>query len=167
MLENGYIKLHRQLTQWRWYKSENTARIFLHLLLIANYEECQWFDKTIKPGQVVTSMEHIADDLGLTRKTVKKHIKKLCQTGEISVETTNKYTIVTIRNYGKYQDRCVTITHQSTQQGIQQDTQQRTQQGIHNGRNIRNIRNEERNKKEPSPPLKAERHGGEIHGSDW
>ena len=42
MLENGFIMLPRSITNWQWYDEPNTMRIFLHLLLTANYTDRSW-----------------------------------------------------------------------------------------------------------------------------
>jgi hypothetical protein len=33
----GYIKLYRSLLKWEWYDDSNVFRVFMHLLLTANY----------------------------------------------------------------------------------------------------------------------------------
>lgn len=39
---NGHIKLHRALTEWGWYKDLPTCKLWLHILLRANYKACEW-----------------------------------------------------------------------------------------------------------------------------
>lgn len=38
----GYIKLYRQIVDWEWYDDIPTSRLFMHLLLKANYAEREW-----------------------------------------------------------------------------------------------------------------------------
>ena len=38
----GFVAFPRGLTDWEWYSEPNTARLFFHLLLTANWQEKQW-----------------------------------------------------------------------------------------------------------------------------
>lgn len=101
--EGGYIKLYRKMTRWEWYDDINTKVLFFHLLLTVNWEDRQWHGITVKRGQIVTSLEKLAKETRLTVQNVRTAINKLKSTGEITVETTNKYTLVTVEMYSVYQ----------------------------------------------------------------
>ena len=45
----GFVAFPRGLTEWEWYTESNTARLFFHLLLTANWQEKQWQGITIHP----------------------------------------------------------------------------------------------------------------------
>ena len=111
---NGYIKLHRKLLQWGWYQDNVVKGVFIHLLMTANYEEQQWLGRTIEKGQVIIGTQKIAEELGFTRQQIRTAIKKLESTNEITTETTNKYTIVTIVNWAEYQGGTKKSTSKST-----------------------------------------------------
>lgn len=51
---SGWIKLHRKITEWEWYSDANTFRVFMHLLLTANYEDKRWRNIDVKRGQIIT-----------------------------------------------------------------------------------------------------------------
>ena len=104
----GYIKLHRKLTEWGWYKDGNVTRVFLHLLLKANFTDGEFMGVTIKRGQVATSYQHIADELGISRDTAYRAIKKLEKTHELQHFPYNKFSVFTVLNYSLYQDTCNT-----------------------------------------------------------
>lgn len=38
----GWIKVHRSLTQWQWYTNPVVKVVFLHLLLICNHKPNTW-----------------------------------------------------------------------------------------------------------------------------
>lgn len=99
MIHNGYIKLPRSLLDWRWYKDANTRALFIHLLLKANFIEAEFENRTIKRGQVVTSLTHLSEDLNLSVKQIRTALNHLKGTGEVATETTSKYSIITINNY--------------------------------------------------------------------
>ena len=104
MLENGFIKISRKMTKWRWYDEALTFKVFMHLIITANYEDKEWHSITIKRGQRITSYRSLASELKVTVKTLKLHLKRLSETGEINVKTTSQYTLITILNYSQYQD---------------------------------------------------------------
>lgn len=100
---NGFVKIHRKMLQWGWYQDSDVKSVFLHLLLTASYKETEWMGKKIHKGQVVVGTEKMAAELGLTRQTVRTAISKLKSTNEITTESTNKFTIVTLVNWEEYQ----------------------------------------------------------------
>lgn len=100
---NGFVKIHRKLIQWGWYQDNVVKGVFLHLLLTASFRESEWMGRTIKKGQVVTSNARLAKDLGFSIKQVRTALNKLKSTGEVAIEGTNRYTLVTIVNWEEYQ----------------------------------------------------------------
>lgn len=118
----GWICLYKKLTNWEWYQDGNTCRLFIHLLLLANYEDKRWHGILIKRGQLITSSEHLAKDLNLSRQQIRTALNKLKSTNEITTQSTNKYTLVTIEKYEDYQRN----DNESNQQKSQQDNNQIT-----------------------------------------
>lgn len=99
----GWIKVHRKLVDWEWYNDINVKVVFLHLLLTANHKEKQWKGQTILRGQKLTSIEHLADDVGLTIQQTRTALKKLKSTHEITIKTTSKNSLITIEKFNNYQ----------------------------------------------------------------
>lgn len=122
MSVNGFIKLHRKMTEWGWYTDASTKVVFLHLLLTANYQETEWKGIKIKPGQVVVGRKKLAQDLGLSERQVRTALEHLKSTNEVTIEVTNQFSIVTIENWAKYQ----LINNDNDQQNDQQRDQQPT-----------------------------------------
>lgn len=105
MTETGtWIKLNRGILAWEWYSDANTMRVFVHLLLKANVKSRTVKNKSIKRGQLMTSIQSIAGELGMTRQNVRTAIDHLKETGEIEVVMSRSYAVVTIVNYDRYQD---------------------------------------------------------------
>jgi hypothetical protein len=111
---NGYLKLYRKITEWGWYKDNPTFKVFLHLLMKANYCQGEWLGQTVLPGQVITSSIKLADETGLTRQSVRTALNHLKSTNEITSESTNRFILVTIANWALYQSDQRESTSEST-----------------------------------------------------
>ena len=99
----GFIKLHKQLTRWEWYKDSNTMRVFIHCLLSANFRDAKVSGTNILRGQLLAGREVLADELGLSISNVRTSLKKLQSTGELSNTSNRRGTIITVNNYDSYQ----------------------------------------------------------------
>lgn len=102
-IQNGWVKLHRKITEWEWYQDQNVFRVFLHLLLTANHDDKKWQGKLVKRGQKITSYSHLAHDTGLSVRSVRTAISKLSATGEVTYSNERKYSLITINNWDSYQ----------------------------------------------------------------
>lgn len=103
--KEGFIVLHRKITDWEWYTDTNTAHLFIHCLLRANFKDTSWRGIEINKGSFVTSLETLSKETGLSVMQVRTALKKLMITGEITSCTTSKYRIITVKNYDLYQSR--------------------------------------------------------------
>jgi len=134
----GFIKLHRSILDWEWYKDANTKHLFIHLLLNACYDNCRFMGKSVKRGEYITSLNRLSNDLNIPVRQLRTSLKRLVKTKEIDTQTTNKYTKVTILNYDSYQVDEVKKKKQATRKRQTKDTQ--------TTEIIKNIRNKENNK---------------------
>lgn len=141
----GWIKIHRKLLEWEWYDDCNVFRLFFHLLLTVNYEDKNWHGTTIHAGQIITSVDKLAGSLHLSTQQIRTAINKLKSTGEITSETTNKYTIITICNFAKYQsfEGVEQQTKQQTNNNQTTNEQQTNNNQITTTKEIKNKRNKE------------------------
>lgn len=103
MLEGGFVVLHRSILNWGWYLDGNTKNLFIHLLLTANYAPGVWKGRKIEAGQRLTSVNKLSLELGLSNKQIRTSLKHLQETGEVACESTSQYTVITVKNYEKYQ----------------------------------------------------------------
>lgn len=122
---SGYIKLHRKLLKWGWYGDVNTKAVFLHLLLTASYEDNFFRGHEIKAGQAIIGRKRLSEELGISERAVRTALNHLKSTNEITIKTTNKFSIVTIENWEKYQCLIDESDHQNDQQHDQQVTNNR------------------------------------------
>ena len=113
---NGYVKLYRKLKSWGWYQNYVVKDLFIHLLISANFKETRWQGETLKPGQLITGTTQLAKDLDFSRQQIRTALKKLESTEEITIKSTNKYSIITINNWEDYQSNYDDINQVSNQQ---------------------------------------------------
>jgi hypothetical protein len=100
---SGWIKIHRKFLDWEWFNKSEAVHLFMYLVLKANHKDGQWQGIDIKKGQFVTSFGKISIDTGISLQTIRTLLKKFEKTNEINIQTTNKFTIVTICKYECYQ----------------------------------------------------------------
>jgi hypothetical protein len=113
---SGWIKLHRSLLDWEWYKKSEYLHVFIHLILKANIQDKKWQNFDIKRGQLITSIDKICIETGVSNKIVRNALDKLISSNEIVKETTNKFTIITICKYDSYQEEGQTNGKQTGKQ---------------------------------------------------
>ena len=103
MYNYGFVKLNRNITEWAWYTDANTLRVFLYLLLKANFADKDFNTRTIKRGQLVIGRKKLADELKLSEREVRTALNHLKTTNEIAIETTSQYSIITVNSYNEHQ----------------------------------------------------------------
>ena len=125
MENEGWIKLHRKFLNWEWYTDTNTKVVFLHLLFLANIEDRRYRGIEIKRGDCIIGRHKLAYELNLSEQEVRTAINHLISTNEITIKTTNKFTIVTICKFDSYQRTIQKSDQQTDQQKDQQPTSDR------------------------------------------
>lgn len=133
---NGFIKLHRKLIEWGWYSDCVVKDVFLHILMLANFEEGEYRGYKLLPGDAIIGRKQMSKDLGFSEQQIRTALKKLESTGEISLKTTNRFTIATVVNWDFYQCNEKTPTNNQPT-----DNQQITNNQPHrkNDKNDKNI----------------------------
>lgn len=96
----GFVAFPRGLTAWEWYDDPNTCRLFFHLLLTANWEPKNWHGIVVSPGSRIASVKKLAEETGLTIKNVRTSLEKLKTTNYLAIKATNKYSVISIENWG-------------------------------------------------------------------
>lgn len=110
-MNKGWITLHRKIQDcWIWEEDEPFDRrsAWIDLLLLANHEDAKvFFDGdliTVQRGQRITSIRKLAERWKWSRTKVTKFLDILEKDGMITRRSDTKKTLLTIENYGIYQD---------------------------------------------------------------
>ena len=104
MSNNGWVKLHRKFIDWEWFDDSKMVHLYLYCLLKANHKPNKWHGINIESGQFISSRDKISADLPLSVQQVRTCLNKLKSTGEITIKTTQKYSMISITNWESYQE---------------------------------------------------------------
>lgn len=96
--EKGFIKLSKNILEWQWYSEPNVSRLFVHILLKANFKKNNWKGIEINVGEFVTSVEKLHGETGISIQAIRTALKKLKNTGYIILKPTNKFTLIKLNN---------------------------------------------------------------------
>lgn len=101
---DGWFKTYRAITEWEWFTDGNTLKLWIYLLAKANYKDSHYMGIEIKRGQLITGRKKLAEALRMSEQQVRTCLERLQETNEITIKSTNRYTLITIVKYGFYQD---------------------------------------------------------------
>lgn len=110
----GRIKMHRKITERWWYKHPPTRSVFIHLILWCNHAQKTFQGILVKAWQIITWRKKLSQELGHTENQIRGALINLQNTWEITIKTTNKYSLITLLNYTKYQHSGKEITNKNT-----------------------------------------------------
>lgn len=104
MSGKGFIVIDRAIDEWRWRDNSVALGLWLHILLSANWRSGWFSGHEIPRGSFATSMRRMAEDTGLSEKTIRKWLKRFEEDQQIELRGMNRFTIIKVINYAKYQD---------------------------------------------------------------
>jgi len=117
----GWVKIHRSMLNWEWVSEPDTLCLFVHLLLLANHKKSRWRGVEVERGQCIIGRKKLSKATGLSERKIRTSLKRLKSTSEITSRSTNRFTLITICNYDKYQ-----VTEDQGDQQIDQQIDQRS-----------------------------------------
>lgn len=88
---------------WQWYQNTNMVHLYLYLLLNANIENKLYFGISIQRGECLVSLSTLSRDTGISRDSVKRYLKKLKDTKDISYKKLSKGRIIVLLDFDKFQ----------------------------------------------------------------
>jgi predicted transcriptional regulator len=100
---SGWLKIHRKITKWEWYKESYMVHLMIHLVACAYWEDTNFKGVSYRRGQFPTGRKKLNAETGITEQKLRTGLKRLEASGEISIKVTSKFSIITICNYEEYQ----------------------------------------------------------------
>ena len=91
------------------------VHLFIYLLINANHEDGNWRGISIKRGQIITGRNSLSENTGISSQTIRTCLSRLKSTNEITIKSTNKYSIITITKYDDYQGLILNSNQQTNQ----------------------------------------------------
>jgi len=108
---SDWIKVHRRLLNSDVWENPQTLKVWMWLLLKANYKDKQvsikigtgFEDVLVKRGKVLFGRKTASKELKMSESATYRSIKKLSSIGKITVKSNSHYSIITICKYEHYQ----------------------------------------------------------------
>jgi hypothetical protein len=115
LLMESWIKLYRKFDKWEWFNCSEMVHLFIYLLLNANNFDSEWRGVKIKRGQILTGRKILHEKTNISEQTLRTCLRRLENTKEITIQSTNQFSIITICNYEIYQESKNGINQPSNQ----------------------------------------------------
>lgn len=108
---DGFIQLHRKTIDSWCFQHPLTLKIWIWILLKASWKGGHISLNvgkgttvvTLKRGELIFGRKKGEATLGIDESTLYVHLQKLKENGNIKIQSTKNYSIITIINYDKYQ----------------------------------------------------------------
>lgn len=108
--DNGWVKLHRSVFDDEiWLrKPYSWGQAWVDLIMTANYQDGYETSRgrtfPVKRGQILTSITKLAERWGWGRKSVINYLGELRKDKKIRIKQDDFGSLITIKNYDKYQN---------------------------------------------------------------
>jgi hypothetical protein len=112
-MNDSFVFLYHKTLESRVFKNEGLLKVWIWCLLKANYKESWVTLKTgkssievkVMPGQFIFGRNSAAKQLRMNPETVRKRMNKLKNMQNLTINSTNQYSLVTIVNWESYQGK--------------------------------------------------------------
>lgn len=123
-MAGDWIKLHRKVIESQVFSDGELFRLWTYLLVRANYKPSFFRGVRVEIGQVAFSQRMLVETLGVSRGTIQRHLKKLEDMGNITVNASRDFSVVTISQWSSYQtaDDPVRSTNGTTDEATDRTT---------------------------------------------
>ena len=135
----GWISLYRSIKEhWVW-KDANNLKIWIDFLMRANHRQNKIIIDSelidIFRGTFITSLKKLAKEYGVSISKIRHLLNLLEKDSMIILNTTHKYTQITICNYETYQDAQQTERKQKENRKKTERKQKETNNNVNNVNN--------------------------------
>lgn len=96
MLENGYVKLPREIVGRSWFGDGTTLKVYVYLLCGAAFKDIEREGYTIRKGQYITSVNKLSETCRQSVRQTRTALTHLEKTKDIAIRTTSKFSIITV-----------------------------------------------------------------------
>ncbi len=107
-MQDTWIKLYRKLLVSPVFDNPAVLKVWLWALLKANHRETAivigYQAITLNPGEFIYGRFTAAEELHMTPSSVRNCLSMLSKLGNLDIKSTNKFSIVSIKNWTAYQE---------------------------------------------------------------
>jgi|APSaa5957512576_1039674.scaffolds.fasta_scaffold52951_2 hypothetical protein len=119
-INKGWVCLHRKLLESPVWTNHNVARFWLWCLMKATHTQhiqtVGYQEVALEPGQFVFGRKVAAEQTGLTQQNIRTCLGFLTKHGNLTIKSTNRFSLITIVNWASYQTPPDPNNQQSNQQ---------------------------------------------------
>jgi hypothetical protein len=116
--DHGWIKLYRKSLFNGWLKNHNLWVFWCYCLLKASHRENRVIvgnrQIILQPGQFVFGRKKASKETRLSERSIRTCVYNLCTLGNLTIKTTNKFSLITIVNWELYQNKGIKTTSKMT-----------------------------------------------------
>jgi hypothetical protein len=131
-MNRGYVRLWRKSLDAGWIKNHKLWAFWTWCLLKASHKEYDLIvglqRVNLLPGQFIFGRKKAAKETGLTEREIRTILDFLKKCGNLTIKTTNKFSIITIVNWHIYQSEETENDQQNDQQLTSKGPQTKTKE---------------------------------------
>lgn len=102
-MQEGFVIVYRDLLDWQYHDNPNAVALWIYILLKARWSDGFQNGVEIRRGQLMTTLATISAETGLNTGVINRLLKKFESDNQISVKTTNRFSVINVINYAKFQ----------------------------------------------------------------
>lgn len=133
-IPGGWIRLHRQALLNGWLQNHRLWAFWCYCLLKASHQAIEvtvgYQRVHLSAGQFIFGRMAAAKELKMTERQIRTCQTSLISTGNLSVQTSNKFSVITVINWDSYQGTGQERDSQGVTPLVQQPTSNRPQTRI-------------------------------------
>jgi hypothetical protein len=103
----GWICLHRKALSNGWLRNHKLWVFWCFCLLKASHKEHKVIignqQITLQPGQFIFGRRKASKETGLSEQSIRASVHNLYTLGNLTIKTTNKFSVITVVNWASYQ----------------------------------------------------------------
>jgi len=107
---SGWVKAHRSFLDWEWFRKGHCFKVMMALVFKANYKDRTHRGTPIPRGSLIIGRELFASELGISISQLRTSLSHLESTGEVTIKSSRKGTLIQVVKYEDYQS----LTSEST-----------------------------------------------------
>ncbi|WP_079529929.1 MULTISPECIES: DnaD domain-containing protein [Halobacillus] len=122
----GWVKLHRKILHSEIFENEKMLKVFIYCLTKSCHKQTQSRigrqKVKLEPGQFIFGRKKAASELNMKESTVRDYLEILQEDGVVTIQSTNKYSVITVDNWAIYQSNEEDYDNKSTPKKHQEDS---------------------------------------------